>query len=104
MYKAAYSSASARLSSSSLLRFRSLTSPAPSSASPSRLLSLRARAYSRPSRGAWAAARAAAGGWSGRASSSPVVGCGACRAQIGAVAPAVERVHRRMAATAGEPP
>lgn len=39
-----------------------------------------------------------------RASSSPVVGCGACRAQIGAVAPAVERVHRRMAATAGEPP
>ncbi|EEC83022.1 hypothetical protein OsI_28099 [Oryza sativa Indica Group] len=94
MYKAAYSSASARLSSS-LLRFRSLPSPAPSS-SPSRLLSLRARAFSRPSRGAWAAA----GGWSGRASSSPVVGCGACRAQIGAVAPAVERVHRRMAATA----
>uniref|UniRef100_A0A0E0E1G7 Aconitate hydratase n=1 Tax=Oryza meridionalis TaxID=40149 RepID=A0A0E0E1G7_9ORYZ len=95
MYKAAYSSASARLSSSSLLRFRSLPSPAPSS-SPSRLLSLRARAFSRPSRGAWAAA----GGWSGRAASSPVVGCGACRAQIGAVAPAVERVHRRMAATA----
>ncbi|KAF0897786.1 hypothetical protein E2562_000496 [Oryza meyeriana var. granulata] len=102
MYKAAAASSSARLSSSLLLR--SLSSPAPhaSSSSASRLLS-RTRAFSRP---LWAARAAGGalrvGGWSGRVT-SPGVGAGV-RAQIGAVAPAVERFQRRMATAAAEHP
>ncbi|KAG8046690.1 hypothetical protein GUJ93_ZPchr0008g12296 [Zizania palustris] len=99
MYKAAASS-SARLS-----LLRSLPSPASSSSapcSPSRIVANRARVLSRPC-GAWAGRAGGAlraGGWSGRL--SPLAG--GVRAQIGAVAPAVERFQRRMATAAAEHP
>ncbi|KAL5221521.1 hypothetical protein ABZP36_026234 [Zizania latifolia] len=98
MYKAAASSARLSL-------LRSLPSPASSSSapcSPSRIVTNRARALSRPC-GTWtgrAGGALRAGGWSGRLSPA----ARGVRAQIGAVAPAIERFQRRMATAAAEHP